>query len=311
MPKIMLILSENWTIAGGQDLRALVDWAVTAEQSGIDAVMISEHISLGPAAGARGREPNARAYMAPGNQDPATPWPDSLMLLSAIAARTSRLRLFAGAIIVPLRHPVHLAKQLATVDCLSQGRLIVQPTVSWHDQEYRHLGVDFSKRGKLLDEHLAAWQLLWQTSPASFHGDFYDFEDCYLDPKPWRPAGPPLWFGGQSMNKALVRRLVTYGSGFHPFGAPTEEDLATLAEAMTAAGRDISELEMIGGIRASFPNDDSPADLDDALTTIPPQLAQGFSTFCVKPNQFIDDAADMADFCRTLVDKFNRVIKAA
>ena len=307
-PKIMLILSENWTLTGGQDLRSLVDWAVIAEESGIDAVMISEHISLGPAAGAKGREPNERAYMAPGNQDPATPWPDSLMLLSAIAARTSRIRLFAGAIIVPLRHPVHLAKQLATVDCLSQGRLIVQPTVSWHDQEYGHLGVDFTKRGKMLDEHLEAWRLLWQESPASFHGDFYQFEDCYLDPKPWQATGPTLWFGGQSMNKALVRRLVNYGKGFHPFGAPTGEDMAILAEAMTAAGRDISELEMIGGIRATFPDNDSPAELGAAMESIPPQLEQGFTTFCVKPNQFIDDATEMRAFCESLVSNFRRFV---
>ncbi|MDX1521678.1 MAG: F420-dependent oxidoreductase, partial [Anaerolineae bacterium] len=69
MPKIMLILSENWTLVDGQDLRTLVDWAVIAEECGIDGVMLSEHISLGPAAGAKGREPNERAYMAPGNQD--------------------------------------------------------------------------------------------------------------------------------------------------------------------------------------------------------------------------------------------------
>ncbi|MEM7343545.1 MAG: TIGR03619 family F420-dependent LLM class oxidoreductase [Chloroflexota bacterium] len=306
-PKIMLILSENWTITDGQDLRSLVDWAVIAEESGVDAVMLSEHISLGPGAGAKGREPNERAYMAPGNQDPATPWPDSLMLFSAIAARTTKIRLFAGAIIVPLRHPVHLAKQLATLDCLSEGRLIVQPTVSWHTDEYGHLGVDFTQRGKMLDEHLTAWQLLWSESPATFEGQFYQFEDCYVDPKPSRPGGPVLWFGGQSMHKALTRRLVDYGQGFHPFGAPSAEDIETLTEAMAAAGRDIDELEMIGGIRARFPDNDSPADLDEALESIPPQIEKGFTTFCVKPNQFIDDAAEMRDFCERLVAGFSKM----
>ncbi|MEM1111693.1 MAG: TIGR03619 family F420-dependent LLM class oxidoreductase [Pseudomonadota bacterium] len=304
-PKIMLLLSENWTLTGGQNLGALVDWAVMAEEAGIDAVMISEHISLGPSAGAKGREPNERAYMAPGNQDPATPWPDSLLLLSAIAARTSRLRLFAGAIIVPLRHPVHLANQLATLDCLSGGRLIVQPTVSWHAEEYGHLGVDFGKRGKLMDEHLAAWQLLWQESPASFDGEFYQFEDCFLDPKPVSHDGPTLWFGGQSMNNALLRRLVQYGKGFHPFGAPTLEDVEKLRAAMEAAGRDISELEMIGGIRAEFPDNDSPARLDQAMLSIPPQVERGFNVFCVKPNQFIDDVADMPAFFAELVAAFD------
>lgn len=306
-PKIMLLLSENWTLTGGQDLRSLVDWAVIAEKAGIDGVMISEHISLGPAAGARGREPNERAYMAPGNQDPATPWPDSLLLLSAIAGRTSKIRLFAGAIIVPLRHPVHLAKQLATLDCLSEGRLIVQPTVSWHEEEYGHLGVPFNKRGKLLDEHLQAWQRLWNDTPASFQGEFYAFEDCYCVPKPWRKGGPVLWIGGQSLHGALTRRLVHYGSGFHPFGSPTVEDLQILARALSDAGRDIDEIEMVGGIRAEFPDNDSPADLDAAMASIPPQIEKGFTTFCVKPNQFIDSASDFEGFCGRLVSKFDEL----
>jgi probable F420-dependent oxidoreductase len=304
-PKILLILSENWTLSSPRDLRALVDWAVIAEESGIDGVMISEHIALGPSAGELGRMANPRAYALPGNQDPATPWPNSLLLLSAIAARTSKIRLFAGAIIVPLRHPVELAKQLATLDLLAEGRLIVQPTVSWHKDEYAALGVPFAQRGELLDEHLAAWQILWRDTPASFEGQHYRFKDVYLEPKPYRPGGPILWFGGQSLHERLLRRLVKYGQGFHPLGAPKPEELARLATAMRAASRDISELELIGGIRAVFPNDHSPADLKQALASIPPQLAQGYSTICVKPNQFIDDAAEMRSFCERLVQSFN------
>jgi len=303
-PKIMLILSENWTLTARQNLRSLVDWAVIAEESGIDGIMLSEHISLGPGAGARGREPNERAYAAPGNQDPATPWPSSLLLLSAIATRTTKIRLFAGAIIVPLRHPVHLAKQLATLDCLAEGRLIVQPTVSWHQDEYEHLGVPFHNRGKLLDEHLAVWDVLWRDTPASFEGEFYRFNNVYLEPKPYRPGGPVLWFGGQSLHPALLRRLVRYGQGFHPFGAPTADDLTKLTTAMQEAGRDIGQLELIGGIRATFPDDHSPANLEQALTSIPPQLAQGYTTFCVKPNQFIDHAAELRSFCERLVHAF-------
>ena len=300
-PKIMLILSENWTITSSRNLRSLVDWAVMAEESGIDAVMLSEHISMGPSSSNEGIMANPRAYAAPGNQDPATPWPSSMLLLSAIASCTSKIRLFAGAIIVPLRHPVHLAKQLATLDLLSEGRLIVQPTVSWHKDEYQHLGIPFHKRGKLLDEHLEAWQRLWNDTPASFEGEFYQFKDVYLEPKPYRKGGPVLWFGGQSLHKPLLRRLVKYGQGFHPFGAPKAEELAQLAGAMQAAGRDISELEMVGGIRATFPDINSPADLNQALTSIPPQLAQGYSTICVKPNQFIDDATQMRAFCERVV----------
>jgi hypothetical protein len=96
---MLLILSENWTLAAGRDLSALVRWAREAEDAGFDAVMISEHVVLGPDAGQRGIMGNPRAYAMPGNQDPATPWPSSLHLLSAIAAVTSRVRLVAAAVL--------------------------------------------------------------------------------------------------------------------------------------------------------------------------------------------------------------------
>ena len=297
-PRLLMILSENWTILEPHELGELVDWAVTAEAAGIDGIMISEHIVLGPSSGASGPMANPRDYALPGNQDPATPWPSSVVLLSAIAARTTRLRLFAGAIIAPLRHPLQLARDLGTLDILSGGRLIVQPTVSWHKDEYDALGVPFKTRGKRLDEQLEALAAVWQSSPAEFHGEFFSFAETYLEPKASRPVGPTLWFGGESLHGALLRRLVKYGSGFHPLGRPSDDDLARLHDAMTATGRNPAELEMIGGTRGLFPDDDSVADLAESMAVIPEQLARGFTTFCIKPNQFIDDKADIADFCR-------------
>ena len=204
-PRIMLILTENDTIVDRGDLRTLVDWAATAERLGVDGVMLSDHLTLGPSSGSAGREPNPRAYAMPGNQDPETPWPDSIVLASAIAARTTTLRIFLGAIIAPLRHPVQLAKQLASLDLVSNGRLIVQPTVSWHRDEYDHLGVPFEQRGRILDEHLEIWTRVWRDSPASFHGEFFAFDDLYLEPKPARPGGPELWFGGQRLSEPIAQ----------------------------------------------------------------------------------------------------------
>ncbi len=300
-PKMLLILSENWTMTPGDDLASVVRWAREAEDAGFDSVMLSEHVVLGPDSGALGVMPNPREYALPGNQDPATSWPNSIVLLSAIAAVTSQIRLVAGAILAPLRHPLLLAKEMATLDRLSEGRLVVLPTVSWSRDEYAALGVPFEKRGKLLDEHLAAWELLWQESPASFDGENYPFQDVYLEPKPFRPGGPTLWFGGSTLHGPLLRRLVRYGHGFNPLGRPKPEELDLLARAMREAGRDISELEMIGGTRAVFPDSDSVADLDQALSSIPDQMAQGFDTFCIKPSQFTDDPHDVAAFCRRVM----------
>jgi len=284
-----------------RDLRALVRMAVEAEDAGIDGVMLSEHIVLGESAGAGGRPQNPRDYAAPGNQDPDTPWPDSIVLMSAIAAATTRLRLICAAIIAPLRHPALLAHQLATLDLLSEGRLVVQPTVSWHREEYDALGVPFDRRGELLDEHLAAWRALWRPGPVSFSGRWYSFADVYLEPKPFRAEGPRLWFGGITVGPWIVRRLVEYGHGFHPFGQPTADELRPLVDAMAAAGRDFSELEVVGGIRGRFPSADGVADLAEAMEAIPAQLDAGYTTICFKPSQYTDDPAQVGRLCRRLV----------
>lgn len=308
-PRMVLILSENWTMTPPDDLSALVRFAVEAEDAGFDGVMLSEHIVLGRDADSEGRMANPREFALPGNQDPAeTPWPDSLVLFGAIAAATTNIRLVASAIIAPLRHPLLLAKQLATLDRLSGGRLVVQPTVSWHRSEYDALGVPFERRGALLDEHLAAWDQLWKPGPASFDGRHYAFSDVYLEPKPHRSSGPALWFGGEMLHDRLLRRLVGHGSGFHPLGQPSDADLQRLAAAMQEAARDREELEMVGGIRGIFHHDDRPADLAESVAAaVPRQLARGFTTFCLKPSQFTDDAANVPAFCRDAV----RLVEAA
>ena len=308
-PRLVLILSENHTLLRPRDLGGLVDMAVEAEAAGFDAVMVSEHVVLGPGADADGTPMNPRDYALPSNQDPATPWPDALVLLSAVAARTTRLRLVASSIIAPLRHPLLLAKQLATLDLLSEGRLVVQPTVSWHRAEYEALDVPFDRRGDLLDEHLKAWRAIWSATPASFHGERYRFADVWLEPKPFREGGPQLWFGGQRLHERLLRRLVGYGSGFNPLGSPTDEELERLRTAMAEAGRDPAELEMVGGTRGRFTDATTTADLDEALASIPSQMARGFTTICIKPSQFVDEPAEIGGFCREVVERVAALVR--
>jgi probable F420-dependent oxidoreductase len=307
-PRLVLILSENWTLWPPDDLRRLVDAAVHAEEAGFDAAMVSEHVVLGPGADANGVPENPRDYALPGNQDPSTPWPDAPTLLAAVASATTTLRLVASSIIAPLRHPLLLAKQLATLDLLSRGRLVVQPTVSWHRPEYEALGVPFERRGELLDEHLAGWRVLWRDSPASFDGRNYRFHDVWLEPKPFRPEGPALWFGGESMHERLLRRLVEFGSGFNPLGAPSDEDLERLRLGMAEARRDIGELEMVGGTRGRFAGPEGTADLGQALAAIPAQLERGFTTICIKPSQFIDDSDEIGPFCREVVQRVDELV---
>jgi len=94
---------------------------------------------------------------------------------------------------------------------------------------------------------------------------------------------------------------VRYGDGFHPFGSPTPEELALLRQAMAEAGRDSAELEMIGGIRGTFADETSVADLGQAAEAIPAQLAAGYTSICFKPSMFTDDIEQVGPLCRELV----------
>lgn len=301
-PRLLMILTENHTMVPARDLRGLVRLARIAEETGFDAVMVSEQTMLGGDAACNGLMENPRMYAAIGNQDPATPWPSSVATLAAVAAATERVRVVAGAIIPPLRHPILLAKDLATVDLLAEGRLVVQPTVSWQHAEYEAHGVPFRERGRILDEHLAAMRALWTGSPAEFHGRYFDFADVWSEPKAWRPEGPRMWFGGEWMHPALVRRLTAYGHGFHPFGAPTDDDLAMLAAGLAAAGRSIDEIELVGGTRATFDGPDSVADVERAMADVPAQVERGYSTFCMKPSQYTDDPGEVREICHRMIE---------
>jgi probable F420-dependent oxidoreductase len=290
-----------------RDVRGIVRMAQEAEDAGFDMIMISDHVLLGPSAGSEGRMENPRDYAMPGNQDPATEWPSSIVMLSAIAAATTRIRVGGIALIAPLRHPLALAKDLATLDLLAEGRLVIQPTVSWHKDEYDALGVPFTKRGRILDEDLEIWRRVWAESPASFHGEFFDFTDVYIDPKPRTPKGPAMWFGGESLTDPVLNRLVQYGSGYHPLGRPKADDIAKLRAGLEAAGRSIDEIEMVGGTRVEFPDANSVAPLPEALEGIPAQLEMGFGTFCIKPSIFIDEREKHAEFCREVVRRVDEL----
>jgi hypothetical protein len=108
-----------------------------------------------------------------------------------------------------------------------------------------------------------------------------------------------------------VRRLVRYGSGFHPFGTPTAEELERLAAAMRAAGRDPAELELVGGIRGRFPNEASVADLNEALMALPAELARGATAICFKPSMFTDDVREVGAVSRRVVEAVEAALPAS
>jgi alkanesulfonate monooxygenase SsuD/methylene tetrahydromethanopterin reductase-like flavin-dependent oxidoreductase (luciferase family) len=300
--RALMVLTENWTLSPRPTLGDLVELAVEAEAAGVDGVMVSDHVVLGPSSNEHGEPLNLRDYAMPGNQDPATPWPSPYVLLSAIAARTTTLRVVLGAIVSPLRHPLITAKDLGTLDLLAEGRLVVLPTVSWHQDEYAALGVDFHRRGEILDEQLEIWHQVWTSSPVAFHGRHYDFDDVWVEPKANRNGGPVLWFGGSTVHGAVARRLAKYGSGFNPLGRPSVGELRVLDDALAVEGRSRREIEMVGGIRGRFSDANTVASLDEALDGVREQLDMGYSTICFKPSMFTDERDDVVNVCSRVVE---------
>jgi probable F420-dependent oxidoreductase len=168
--------------------------AEAAEGLEFDSVWATEHILVGPDA----VNPYGRVY-AP------------LITLAWVAGYTGRVGLGTSIVLAPLHHPVHLAKEAATLQELSHGRLKLGLGMGWHEDEFRFLGVEFRKRGRRGDEAIRLMRALWR-GERSFSGDHWSFEDATFGPLP--EPEPELWFGGSS--ERSIKRALEHGGVWHP-----------------------------------------------------------------------------------------------
>lgn len=163
---------------------------------------------------------------------------ESLATLAWLAGKTERLQLGTSILVLPMRNAILAAKQIATLDSLSEGRVIVGVGAGWNEDEYRMLGADFKRRGRVLDESIRAMRTLWTEERPTFSGDVYQFADTLFYPKPVQTAGPPVWVGGNS--DAALRRTALLGDAWHADEVPPDEfgrRLASLNAQAAAAGR--------------------------------------------------------------------------
>ncbi len=175
--------------------------------------------------------------------------PDPLELLAWIAARTQRIRLGTGILILPEHHPLQLAKRVATIDRLSGGRVFLGVGVGWMREELEALGIDPATRGSRTDEGIEALRTIWREEEISFAGRHARFERVRSHPKPVQ-ARLPILVGGHSASAA--RRAGRLGDGFFPLGLAGEAldvRVAQLAEAANEAGRDPAKVPLtMGGL---------------------------------------------------------------
>lgn len=217
-----------------------------AEAAGLDSLWTVEHVVI--PAGYASRYPYSPTGRMPGGDDP--PIPDPLIWLAFVAARTSRLLLCTGVLILPQRSPVITAKETATLDHLAGGRLRLGIGIGWLREEFEAIGVPFHERVARSEEAVAAMRVLWSQASPSFHGNFYSFQDARMWPKPVRGTIPVV-VGGHS--EAAARRAGRLGDGFFPATAQPESVpalIAVMREAAAQAGRDAATIEVTVGSRA-------------------------------------------------------------
>jgi probable F420-dependent oxidoreductase len=178
--------------------------------------------------------------------------PDPQIWMAYVAARTSRINLATGILILPQHNPVICAKQVATLDHMSGGRILLGIGVGWLAEEFAALGVPFADRGARTEEYMLALRALWSMPEPTFEGQFVRFKSAFMRPKPVRGT-VPIIIGGHS--KAAARRAGRMADGFFPARGASPELLGLVRDSAIAAGRDPKEVE----ITASMPDD--PADL--------------------------------------------------
>jgi len=183
----------------------ILDTALAAERLGYDSVWVTDHLAL-PKVDA---ERYGLIY-------------ESIATLGFLAGSTGIIRLGISALVLPQRNPVEVAKQIATLDVLSGGRMILATGIGWSEGEYQNLGHNFRNRARRMDEALKVIRSLWRgKETVTFEGKYYSFKDLVFAPQPVQSGGPPLWVAGDS--PAALKRAIYYADGWHPHMNSPEE----------------------------------------------------------------------------------------
>jgi probable F420-dependent oxidoreductase len=246
--KFGLMFANTGRFATPEGARAV---ATAAENAGFESLWTVEHVLV--PIGYQSEYPYDKSGKMPGGE--TIDFPDPLVWLSYVAACTSTIELATGILIVPQRNPAVLAKEVATLDKLSGGRMVLGVGVGWLEEEFEALGVPFAQRGRRLDDYVAAMRQLWASDDASYAGEFANFSSVVSRPRPLDDA-VPIVVGGHS--EAAARRAGRLGDGFFP-GKGSNERLKELFDVMRASAlehdRDPDAIELTTGGAAAFAPD--------------------------------------------------------
>lgn len=232
--------------AGPENIIAVARWA---EELGYHSLWVTDHVVLAEQVDAY------YPYRSHGRWDypPDTAWLDPLLSLAWAGAAAPSLKLGASVLVLPLRNPVLLAKQLASLDVLSGGRLILGAGAGWMEEEFKLIGESFQNRGKRVIEMVELMRQLWTGQTVDFQGEFYRVSGCRMHPRPAQPTIPVVW-GGHS--QAALRRVARVGDGWHPTQISLEQleaGLQQLRQYCEESGRDFDSVAIFARPGDTYP----------------------------------------------------------
>ncbi len=212
-----------------------VELARAVEDRGFDSLFFPEHTHI----------PASRKTPFPGGGDlPKHYWHthDPFVAFGACAAVTKRIRLGTGICLVVERDPITLAKEVASVDSLSNGRFVLGIGAGWNREEMQNHGADYANRWGLVREKILAMKAIWTQDAAEFHGKHVDFDPIWSYPKPKQAGGPPIWIGANS--RWVFDRIAEYADGWMPIGGLGSGNLERLKAACEARGRKLEDITL-------------------------------------------------------------------
>lgn len=259
--------------------QSILDQAVAADRAGVGKVVVSDHVVFGQALDDYA---NPALGGTEGGKQPTGPdgrWLEPLTVLSVLAGLTSHVRLGTNILLAALRRPAVLAKQVATLDVLSGGRVDLGVGVGWQRAEYEACGLAFDDRGRLLDHTLEVCRTLWSGAPVAYDSAELSFAEISAMPQPVQPGGVPVWVSG-TVNPRSMRRLARFGSGWIPWGpdvAGVAASIPAMRQALEDQGRDPAGIQVAGTLPVVAGEDG--VDLDATMAKVPPLVAAGVTDF--------------------------------
>ncbi|HTJ64898.1 MAG TPA: TIGR03619 family F420-dependent LLM class oxidoreductase [Alphaproteobacteria bacterium] len=277
----------------GGDFAPTVDIVRRADEKGIDQVSITDHVVMG--------EHLENYPYGPFRDNLEAPWYEPVTALAAYAGVTKKIRLSMGILIAPLRPAVLLAKQLATLDVMSNGRVDVGLGLGWQKEEYDAAGVPWEGRYGRMEEQVRVCRALWTQAPAAFHGKTVDFAKIHAYPRPVQ-SRLPVWFGLAPTEKNFAR-IAELGDGWIPMESEPDK-LAPMVDnlrvAFEKAGRDPGAID----VRVVAPyvfRPDYSCDLDATLAKIPALRQAGVTVVEFHPLYLCAGADDFDRFADAIL----------